>query len=212
MRLFQCIRDRVTALNPAQNRSHVKPSLARGRARRSGLAIDDDLTNGALIEVLIAPRCPSAVLGRVRAIAVHAFKRIAIGTWPHVTSESCKIIAPLLAHNNPARAIVTKPLVCGAVTSTFSAAPRRVLARVRASVCGCEQFSAVAAATLRFTIPKRAASNYCDAPAVTATLPRPSAAFRSVVADRHEVSEPLAGNIDRLLHMPHFTSSLTGQA
>ena len=192
--------------------SRLQPTRKRRGTWSSHDAVNDDSAHCAFVDVLLAPWCPAAILRRVGAVVVASFECVAVWAWPHVAPERSEIITPFITHDNPARTVVAEPLIGSAVASSLGAAPSGVLARVRTSVCGREQVGALTAAALRFAISERATANRYDLSAVTATFPRPSAALRSVMANRYQVSKPLAGNVEWLLHTSYFTRFRTGEA
>ena len=88
---------------------------------------------GALVVGLLQSSRPSAVVGRVGAVVIDPFQREAARSWPHVGTERREVVAPFVAHGDPAPAVVVVVGVSRIEASIFRGSPDHVFGRAAAS-------------------------------------------------------------------------------
>lgn len=88
----------------------------------------------ALVPLLRQAISPNAIAGLVGAVIVSALKSESFRPFTHVCKEGVKAVAPTLAHNNSATAIIRKFLPVRAVAAPPHLYPRAIGGRVGKSV------------------------------------------------------------------------------
>lgn len=152
------------------------------------------------VVVLLLPRRPSAVLGRVSGIVIDPLNRHARRRVAHVVVERARI-APPLAYADPAPAIAVKPQALRVVTTVDHSGPHLIPARaaagrpaVRRHQCSRAVPAKASAGTNKSRYKVLVRDNLFGAAVARAAPPRFPVA-RAVEIRRLETAESLPGQI-----------------
>jgi hypothetical protein len=190
-------------LNPRLHSARVQAKPDRGGPQRQTLAVNGDVEIAPSVPVLVRSWHPPTVAPVIRAVCVNAVECVARWARPQVFAECGEVVRPLIAHRNPAPAVVRKGLIGRCVAAALRMLPRLVLAR-HGPTRGCAvlviqsacSFAMAAAAALSGATPQTTAGRYGVPPAITGAHPicLVAADRRSPQNDQAAVS--VAGDVD----------------
>jgi hypothetical protein len=174
----------------------------------------------ALVALLIAPPCPTAIFRRIWPIVVFASNGSARWSWSHVFKEIGKTLQPAHANSDAAPAVSWIILAMIRVATTLHFSPRChswgvgiAVLPVGSSSRG-RHFFTQASATLRFTFSKIIAWHHSFCPTLTSTQrARPTSAnHRPAAIDRADFrgSSVLHHNSDNITWADNINHGIAG--
>lgn len=158
---------------------------------------------------LLASWNPSHVPRCVRAVVVHALKRVPGRAWTNVAEKRLKVYGPGWIHVDPAGAVIAKPRVLGICATLLRCRPRVVLASVSVAVHKVAS-TAKTAAPLSVASSQHIEANRLFVAAIAATEPQRSFPGSASAPNGNEFPESSAAQINdahRLRILPALSST-----